>query len=85
MNKGEIEPNSIIADINYIGDTSYHYDAESPRFSFQELDEETNIPDLQKWADERKLVAIVDEEHGGIIGYINHEHEDMLFGVLNNC
>ena len=73
------------ADINYLGDTQNVYDAENPRFSFQELDEETNIPDLQKWVDERKLVAIIDEEKGGIIGYINHEHEDMFYGVLNNC
>jgi len=74
-----------IVDINYIGDTQYAYDAENPRFSFQELDEDTNIPDLQKWVDERKLVGVVDEEKGGIIGYINHEHEDMLYQVLNNC
>ena len=79
------KPHFWIVDINYIGDTQYAYDAENPRFSFQELDEETNIPDLQKWVDERKLVAIIDEERGGIIGYINHEHEDMLYQVLNNC
>lgn len=53
------------------------------RFSFQELDEETNIPDLQNWVDHRQLVGLVDEEHGGIVGYFNRGHEEEFFKILN--
>lgn len=56
---------------------------EETRFSFQDLDEEVNIPDLQKWIDERVLVGLIDEEKGGIVGYFNIEHEEEFFKLLN--
>ena len=77
--------NSFIVDINYIGDTKHSYNGREPRFQFQNLDEETNIPDLQEWVDNRKMVAITDGEAGGIIGYVNAAHEDIMYAILNNC
>lgn len=59
------------------------YTKQNPRFNFQDLDEEVNIPDLQKWVDNRDLIGIVDEKHGGIIGYINYQHENEFYDILN--
>ncbi len=56
-----------------------------PRFDLQDLDEETNIPDLQKWVNDRALVGLIDEQRAGIIGYINAEHIDEITGLLNNA
>lgn len=56
---------------------------DEPRFNYQEVDELDNLPDLQKWVDGNKLNALVDEEKGGIIGYIHHEHIDEIVGLLN--
>lgn len=53
------------------------------RFDWMDLDDETNIPDLQEWVDERELVGLIDEEKGGIIGYINHFHIEEVVGILN--
>lgn len=55
-----------------------------PRFSYMDLDEETNIPDLQRWVNERQLNGLVDETKGGIIGYIHQEHSDKISGMLND-
>ncbi len=60
-----------------------YYKKNDPRFTFQELDEEINIPDLQNWVNDRVLVGIVDDESGGIIGYVNREHADKLYTILN--
>lgn len=60
------------------------YLSDEPRFSTMELDEETNIPDLQQWVDEGVLVGLVDEEQGGIIGYVNTGHADMVYDLLNS-
>ena len=53
-------------------------------FSYQDLDEEVNIPDLQKWVDAKVLYALIDEESGGIIGYIHYQHIDRITGILNS-
>lgn len=62
-----------------------NYTKQDPRFSGMDLDEETNIPDLKKWVKERQLEGLVDEEHGGIIGYINRAHIQSLVERLNTC
>lgn len=54
-----------------------------PRFDWMFLDEETNIPDLKRWVDENVLAGLIDEEKGGIIGYIHHEHIDEITKLLN--
>ncbi len=54
-----------------------------PRFDLQDLDEETNIPDLQKWVNDRALVGLIDEERAGIIGYINSDHIEEVVKILN--
>lgn len=53
------------------------------RFSFQELDDDVNKPDLFKWLIKDKLIALVDEEKGGIIGYFHRDHEEEFFKLLN--
>lgn len=53
------------------------------RFDWMILNEETNIPHLLSWVYERKLVGLIDEEKGGIIGYINHAHIEEIVGILN--
>lgn len=60
-----------------------YYTSEDPRFNFMDLDEETNKPDLQKWVENDELVGLVDEECGGIIGYVNPAHADKLYSILN--
>lgn len=60
------------------------YTKEEPRFSTMDLDEETNIPDLKNWVEERQLVGLVDEECGGIIGYVNPAHAEKLYKLLNS-
>lgn len=57
---------------------------EEPRFDYMDLDEETNIPDLQNWVDNRELVGLIDETKGGIIGYINKAHIEDIIVLLNN-
>ena len=36
-----------------------------------------------KWLDDDQLEGLIDEEAGGIIGYINHYHVDKLLRLLN--
>ena len=45
--------------------------------------DEKNKQDLQKWIDEDKMVGIVNEENGGIIGYINKGHINKILKKLN--
>lgn len=61
-----------------------YYKKEDPRFNFQELDEEINKPDLQEWVDNDFMVGLIDEESGGIIGYVNRNHVDKLYSLLNS-
>lgn len=79
LTQAEKEILNIVED--YEADT---YPSDEPRFSTMDLDEETNIPDLQNWVDKRELVGVVDEEQGGIIGYVNQGHADMLYTILND-
>jgi hypothetical protein len=55
-----------------------------PRFHSQEVDEETNKPDLLEWVENGVLEALVDEESGGIIGYISHVHMSKVLKRLND-
>jgi len=58
------------------------YPTGEPPFSVQDLEEE-NVEDLQDWVNEDALLAIVSEEAGGIIGYIQKDHADFVAGALN--
>jgi len=54
------------------------------RFNYQDLDEEVNIPDLQKTLNKRELWGIIDEEQGGIIAYaIGEENADLICSFMN--
>ena len=52
------------------------------RYWSMELDK-LNKDDLQKWIKDDELEAIVDEDAGGIIGYINRDHIESLIRKLN--
>lgn len=52
------------------------------RFWELEMDER-NKRDLQDWFNKDQLIALVDEDTGGIIGYINREHSQSLLEQLN--
>ncbi len=52
------------------------------QFSIQDLDE-GNKTDLEKWIYEDQLLGLIDEETGGIIGYINHAHAKRIMVMLN--
>lgn len=54
-----------------------------PRFNYQEIDEQVNLPDLRSWVDNNEMSAIVDEDKGGIIGYISTSHVDEITNRLN--
>jgi len=56
---------------------------EESRFTQYDMLNEENWSDLQKWVDNEELVALVDEEEGGIIGYINPVHMDKILNLLN--
>tara|TARA_R110000868_G_scaffold74337_10_gene214982 strand:+ start:1274 stop:1621 length:348 start_codon:yes stop_codon:yes gene_type:complete len=56
--------------------------AEEPNFDYQEL-EETNIDDLEKWITDGVLHGLIDENLGGIIGYIHGEHINRVVSILN--
>ena len=60
-----------------------YYKKETPRFDYQEIDPADNLPDLLNWAANDDMVALIDEESGGIIGYINKGHIDMIYSILN--
>ncbi len=55
----------------------------TPDFNYQRIDPEDNLPDLEKWVKEDKMVALIDEEMGGIIGYIHQDHIDRITAILN--
>ena len=52
------------------------------KFYHQDLDD-ANVADATQWVDENKMVAIVSEIHGGIIGYIHADHADDITTILN--
>ena len=55
------------------------------RFSYQDLDQEVNIPDLKKSMNDDNLWGIIDEKKGGIIAYaIGEEHADFISASLNS-
>ncbi len=56
---------------------------EESLFTTQEVDEECNKPDLQNWVDNGQLDCLIDEEQGGIIGYIHHHHIERITNKLN--
>lgn len=56
---------------------------EDAKFTTQYLDE-VNYSDLQKWIAEDVLHGLVDEEKGGIVGYIHHEHIENIADKLNS-
>ncbi len=45
--------------------------------------DDTNLKDLQRSIETGQLVALVDEEAGGIVGYILAAHEDRIVNGLN--
>ena len=45
--------------------------------------DEVNILDAEIWLHKDKLAGLVDEESGGIIGYIHKEHIDKILKLLN--
>lgn len=53
------------------------------RYHTQNLDER-NISDLMEWINTDELEAIIDENNGGIIGYINITHSNRINKILNN-
>lgn len=59
-----------------------NYDGGDHPFTYQELDEQ-NVSDAIEWLDNDKMVAIVSEIHGGIIGYVHQSHADDITSVLN--
>lgn len=63
-------------------ETKHTYTTEEPQFYSQDL-EPINVEDLQKWVDSNELDGLVDEEQGGIIGYINKAHADRIAAQLN--
>ncbi len=58
------------------------YNEDNPRFWSLNL-EKNNIQDLKDWIEKNKLVGIVDEEEGGIIGYISDDFIDKIVNKLN--
>ena len=58
------------------------YTKEDPRFNFMGLDD-LNKEHLEIWVAEDQMEGLVDEESGGIIGYINRAHIDKLYTILN--
>jgi hypothetical protein len=58
---------------------------EDTPLQFTEHDDmdEVNIRDLLEWVTQNKLVAIVDENEGGIIGYVHEFHSDRILNTLN--
>lgn len=51
-------------------------------FYTQDL-EKSNVVDALKWFENGKMVAIVSEVHGGIIGYVHQENIEDIVSVLN--
>ena len=41
-----------------------------------------NYNDMQNWVRTEEMVGLVDEEKGGIIGYINREHAERIIKEL---
>ena len=56
--------------------------AEDDRFWELELDDK-NIKDLLQWVIDNSLVGLVDEEAGGIVGYISRDHIKGVLTKLN--
>lgn len=53
------------------------------QFTEHHLMDDKNVEDLLKWVEQNKLVAIVDENEGGIIGYVHEFHSDRILDTLN--
>lgn len=51
-------------------------------FYTQDL-EESNVVDALKWFENGKMVSIVSEVHGGIIGYAHQDNIEDIVSVLN--
>lgn len=56
---------------------------EDTRYMIQDLDE-TNIDNLNDSIDKEELIGLIDEETGGIIGYINTVHAKRIMDALNS-
>ena len=52
------------------------------RFWDVELSDDTQM-DAKDWIDEDKVIGLVDEKQGGIIGYINRKHAERIINHLN--
>jgi hypothetical protein len=59
------------------------YGDREAEFTSQDLDED-NTKDLLKWVGNDELWGLIDEEQGGIIGYIHHSHMERITNLLNN-
>lgn len=57
-------------------------DQENPRYWTKDL-EIQNAIDMQDWADNQEVQCLVDEEKGGIIGYIHQMHTKETIEKLN--
>ncbi len=58
------------------------YDGENP-FSITPPLEDEQLRDALSWLAKDNLIGLVDEEAGGIIGYVNETHADRIAGLLN--
>lgn len=56
---------------------------EEQRYWEQELTQ-INIEHLLKWIIDRQLVAVVDDDYGGIIGYVSRDYSEEILKQLNN-
>lgn len=55
----------------------------APRFYTQDLDSDTNVPDLLHCIADNRMIAIVDEDAGGIIAYaIDDENAKYIVAIL---
>jgi len=52
------------------------------RFDVWELTKE-NKKDLDSWINENRLIGIIDDVEGGIIGYIHDKHARNIINQLN--
>ena len=59
-------------------------DGENSRYWSMDLDK-LNKKDLQSWLEDDELEAIVDENAGEIIGYVNKDHVKQVITKLNKC
>ncbi len=58
------------------------YDGDLPFTAHNDMDIQ-NALDAHRWLSNDKLVGLVDESQGGIIGYVHRDHVDRIVALLN--